>query len=199
MNDAQARFLQVAGRNCVRLSELINDLLDLSKIEAGRLDVHRAQLDLNQVLSDMTETFSVSARDRRLRLNLDATGELTAFADDRLVRRILSNLLSNAVKFTSKGSITVRAEQRRGTVTVTVADTGIGIPAAEVPRMFEKFHQACAQDGTRPPGTGLGLALTKQMVEMNGGKIWFESKEGIGTKFHFTLPCSSDAGDRTNA
>ncbi|MEO0077996.1 MAG: ATP-binding protein, partial [candidate division WOR-3 bacterium] len=114
------------------------------------------------------------------------------YADEKMVRRVLNNLLSNALKFTDSGAIRIVAETRGDHLLVTVADSGIGIPASEQQRMFEKFHQVQRADRGRPPGTGLGLALTKQMVEMNGGRIWFESQEGVGTTFFFTVPLDSD-------
>jgi signal transduction histidine kinase len=110
------------------------------------------------------------------------------YADDRLVRRILTNLVNNAVKFTDRGTITIAATANGESARISVQDTGIGIPLAEQARVFEKFHQVHHQDRGRPTGTGLGLALTRQMVTMNHGRIWFESREGTGTTFCFTLP-----------
>ncbi|MBM3316068.1 hypothetical protein FJY71_09610, partial [candidate division WOR-3 bacterium] len=199
LDENKTRFLNVATRNCSRLAELINDLLDLSKIEAGRMEASPAALDLGRILHESGETFAVSAGEKRVQLLVELPpGELLAFADERHVRRILANLLSNAVKFTRQGSVTLSAEPRNGGVVVTVADTGAGIPEREVGRIFEKFHQAPARDGSRPQGTGLGLAITRQMVELNKGRIWFETREGIGTRFHFSLPVSAPSTGGTS-
>jgi len=187
--DGQHRFLDLARRNCARLTELIDDLLDLSKIEAGRMDVRRSRTDLAQMLIETRDVFAAAARDKGL--SIDAFGvESPAFvhADERMIRRVLSNLVSNAVKFTDRGSIRLTLHSGIGQVRIEVADTGIGIPAAEHARIFEKFHQVCQGTRPRPPGTGLGLALSRQMIEMNSGRISFESSEGRGSTFRFTLP-----------
>jgi len=188
-NDQQTRFLKLAHRNCNRLGELINDLLDLSKIEAGRMDFRPARLDLGHVVNEIADTFRILAREKGLALESAVPdAPVHVYADDRLVRRILTNLVNNALKFTDRGSITIAAAANGENAHVSVQDTGIGIPLAEQARVFEKFHQVHHQDRGRPTGTGLGLALTRQMVTMNNGRIWFESREGTGTTFRFTLP-----------
>jgi PAS domain S-box-containing protein len=188
-NERQSKFLALAGRNCARLAELINDLLDLSKIEAGRMDFRPARLDLALLTSEVADTFRVLARDKGLALQVCLPDSpLHVHADERLVRRILVNLVNNALKFTDRGSISLTATVSDSSAVVSVKDTGIGIPETEHGRMFEKFHQVHHHDRGRPAGTGLGLALTRQMVEMNHGRIWFESREGAGTAFHFTVP-----------
>jgi len=116
------------------------------------------------------------------------------YADDRMVHRILANLVNNALKFTDQGSISIAVTTNAGFAQVSVKDTGIGIPQSEQARMFEKFRQIQHYDRGRPAGTGLGLALTRHMVEMSHGRIWFESQEGTGTAFHFTLPLHTADG-----
>ncbi len=193
VNEQQRRFLALAHRNCTRLTDLINDLLDLSKIEAGRMDVRPVRFDVSRMLGELAETFGVSAREKKLVLAAPGNDcQHHVYADEKMVRRVLNNLLSNALKFTDSGTVRIAAETRGDHLLVSVADSGIGIPASEQQRMFEKFHQVQRADRGRPAGTGLGLALTKQMVEMNGGRIWFESQEGVGTTFFFTLPLDSD-------
>ena len=201
-NDQQAQFLKLAHRNCNRLGELINDLLDLSKIEAGRMDFQPVRLDLCRVVGEAADTFRASARDRGLVLETFVPDTpVNMHADDRLVRGILSNLVNNALKFTERGSISITVTTNAGFAQVSVKDTGIGIPQSEQARMFEKFHQIQRRDRGRPAGTGLGLALTRHMVEMNHGRIWFESQEGTGTAFHFTLPLhtGNEEGESGNA
>ncbi len=185
----QSTFLDLALNNTHRLADLINDLLDLSKIEAGRVDIRPAPLDLSKLLSDTGAAFAAAARKRNLQLLVSpSAAPLRVYADQRMVRRILNNLLSNALKFTDKGEITLSAGVENSHALVTVVDTGIGIPASEQSRVFEKFHQAQHRDGQRPVGTGLGLALTQEMVRMSGGEIRLESEENKGTSFFFTLP-----------
>jgi PAS domain S-box-containing protein len=193
VSEQQRRFLGLAHRNCIRLTELINDLLDLSKIEAGRMDVRPVRFDLAHMLQELVETFAVSAREKRLAISASGSDQPhCVYADERMTRRVLNNLLSNALKFTDSGEVRIRIEAKTDHVLVSIADSGIGIPASEQKRMFEKFHQVQRADRGRPAGTGLGLALTKEMVEMNGGRIWFESQESVGTTFFFTLPFDSD-------
>ena len=194
-NDQQTQFLKLAHRNCNRLGELINDLLDLSTIEAGGMDSRPARLDLGHVVSEIADTFRVLARGKGL--TLDSTvpdAPVHVYADDRMVHRILANLVNNALKFTDQGSISIAVTTNAGFAQVSVKDTGIGIPQSEQARMFEKFRQIQHYDRGRPAGTGLGLALTRHMVEMSHGRIWFESQEGTGTAFHFTLPLHTADG-----
>jgi PAS domain S-box-containing protein len=185
----QTQFLSLAHRNCIRLTELINDLLDLSKIEAGRMEVRRTRMDVVRAANEVSDTFAALARDKGLELSTSgADAPVYVHADERLVRRILTNLVNNALKFTDHGSVRITVESQSSEAAVSIRDTGIGIPQSEQSRMFEKFHQVARQDRGRPPGTGLGLAITRQMVEMNRGRIWFESRENAGTSFTFTLP-----------
>lgn len=191
----QTKFLNVAYRNCIRLGELINDLLDLSKIEAGRMDVRPERFDVIHVVNDIAETFTPLARDKGLTIQATHDDDCPpAFADERLARRCLTNLINNAVKFTDQGTIRVAAAVGDGEIRVSIIDTGIGIPASEQARIFERFHQVQQRDRNRPAGTGLGLALTRQMAEMNRGRVNFESVEGVGTTFTLTLPLDTTLG-----
>ncbi|MEO0080456.1 MAG: PAS domain-containing sensor histidine kinase, partial [candidate division WOR-3 bacterium] len=191
LNSRQAEFLNLAHRNCCRLTELINDLLDLSKIEAGRLELKPGSFDICRLSAEVCATFASAAAKKGLKLDCpqaDRPDGIQVFADERLIRRVLTNLVSNAVKFTDQGEVVVTVAIQSGDAVVTVADTGIGIRKEEQPRIFQKFHQAAGNDGTRPPGTGLGLALAKELVELHQGRIWFESEADRGSKFFFTLP-----------
>jgi len=188
VNEKQARFLEVAHRNTRRLGDIINDLLDISKIEAGRMTARPAPCDIPALLDDVAATFSPVARRKPLKLeNLRPGTAVVTFADAHLVRRAVFNLVSNAVKFTDRGRITLACCAEDATAHIIVADTGTGIPTAEQPRVFERFHQA-HHGANRPAGTGLGLALTREVVRLNRGRIWFESAEGKGTTFHIVLP-----------
>lgn len=188
LQEKQMSFLGLALRNARRLGDIINDLLDISKIEAGRMECTPVPLDLGALLRETGSSFTAAARSRNLDLEV-VTPDLgpMVYADERLVHRILNNLLSNALKFTDEGAITITARTDGPAAVVTVADTGIGIPQQAHAQVFERFRQA-HRDGFRPPGTGLGLALTREMTAVNRGRIWFESEENAGTRFHFTLP-----------
>jgi PAS domain S-box-containing protein len=197
LNPDQQAFLKLALRNGRRLAELINDLLDLSKIEAGKLELTPRVVDAARFVEDVVATYANLAREKELALNAEVPANIPAvIADPQALQRILVNLVGNALKFTpAGGTITVccRAGQDDSAtcpaeVVISVKDTGIGIPNDQQNRIFGKFEQVAQSDGMRPQGTGLGLALTRQLVEMNQGRIWFESEEGRGTRFHFTLP-----------
>ena len=188
LQERQTDFLSLALRNARRLGDIINDLLDISKIEAGRMECTPVPLDLGMLLRETGSSFTAAARRKNLDLDVEAPNHgPMVYADERLVHRILSNLLSNALKFTDEGAIIITAHTKGQVAVVTVADTGIGIPRQAQSQVFERFRQA-HRDGFRPPGTGLGLALTREMTAVNRGRIWFESEENVGTRFHFTLP-----------
>jgi PAS domain S-box-containing protein len=198
LNPEQEAFLKLAHRNSRRLADLINDLLDLSKIEAGKFDLVPRVLEPARVVNDVVNFCQNLAKEKGLRLEAELAPDVPpVIADEQALQRILTNLVGNALKFTpSGGSVTIRcrtqtaggAEGPTAAVAFSVEDTGIGIPAEEQHRIFGKFEQVAHSDGMRPQGTGLGLALTKQLVEMNQGRIWFESEEGRGARFFFTLP-----------
>uniref|UniRef100_A0A7C4CD05 histidine kinase n=1 Tax=candidate division WOR-3 bacterium TaxID=2052148 RepID=A0A7C4CD05_UNCW3 len=183
-----AGLLEVAVRNCKRLAELINDLLDFSRIEAGRMEVNPRRLDIGSLIREVCDTFAPGARQKGVVLEYSVPAGLFVSADERIAHRVLCNLVANAVKFTRQGSISVSAAHLDGEVVVSVADTGIGIPETNHGHVFERFFQCNHPGERRPTGTGLGLALCRELVEMSGGRIWFESTEGVGSTFHFTLP-----------
>mgnify|MGYP003879136683 CR=1 FL=1 len=168
---------------------LINDILDLAKIEAGRMELHREKIDLNEIISLVLSTASALVRDKEVALVSEVETDLPPlFADPQRVRQILLNLVSNAIKFTNKGSVTVRAETDDENVTISVTDTGIGIRAEDIPIIFEEFRQVDGSTTRRYGGTGLGLPISKRLVELHGGQMWVESEVGTGSTFSFTLP-----------
>ena len=194
-NENQASLLGLAHRNCVRLGGLIDELIDLSRIESGRMDMRLERVDIARAASDAADASRRSAEQRGLKLEVSAPAvPVFVRADARMVRSILSNLAGNALKFTDQGSISVRVAANAGFAQVDFNDTGVGIPHSEQPGVFEKFHQVVSPNRGRPAGVGLGLALTKCMVEMSGGRIWFESQERVGSTFHFTLPLDGTDG-----
>ncbi len=167
---------------------VINDVLDLSKVEAGRLDLERSTFSVSQTVSDAVAFVRARATQRHITLAEQFAAELGEVdADQRKVKQILVNLLSNAVKFTPDGGrVGVTATRRDGEVTIAVSDTGAGIAADELGLIFREFGQTASARGHE--GTGLGLALAKRLVELHGGRIWVESDPGQGSTFIFTLP-----------
>jgi signal transduction histidine kinase len=186
----QLKFAQTIYGAGNDLLNLINDILDLSKVEAGQVELERGLFSLREAL----ERGVVMVRERAskngvaLQLELDSSVDLVE-GDERRIRQVVFNLLSNAVKFTPAGGrVEVSTARVDGEVQIAVCDTGPGIAAADQQRIFEEFQQARSGNGERPEGTGLGLALSKSLVELHGGRIWVESEPGKGSTFTFTLP-----------
>jgi GAF domain-containing protein/anti-sigma regulatory factor (Ser/Thr protein kinase) len=190
LNEKQAEYTDDILSSGRHLLSLINEILDLSKVEAGRMELELAAFDLPLAI-DNARTF-VRERATRHGITIDLTvderlGEF--MGDERKIKQILLNLLSNAVKFTPEGGrIEMKASQADGAVEVSVSDTGIGIAPADQARIFEEFRQVGGDYAHKREGTGLGLTLAKKFVELHGGKIWVESEVGKGSKFTFTLP-----------
>lgn len=172
-----------------RLLGLINNILDLSKIEAGQMELNRETVDLIQLieLAVSTATGLLEGKPITLKQHLPDQA-LFVWADSMRMQQVLLNLLSNAVKFTQAGQITVTASRRGNWVTVTVADTGIGIPPEKHADIFKVFTQVDSSKTRRFEGAGVGLSITKKLVELHGGGIWVESTPGRGSAFSFTLP-----------
>jgi signal transduction histidine kinase len=190
LNDKQAEYTDDILTSGQHLLSLINEILDLSKVEAGRMELELATFDLPLAI-DNARTF-VRERATRHGINLDVTVDdrLGDFVgDERKIKQILLNLLSNAVKFTPEGGrIGITARQADGAVEISVSDTGIGIAAEDQPKIFEEFRQVGSDNAKKVEGTGLGLTLAKKFVELHGGKIWVTSEMGKGSTFTFTLP-----------
>ena len=187
-----AKLIHIASQSCDRLMRMVNDLLDIQKIEAGQMEYRRSVQPLAPVLRHAAEAMEGQARQAGVALRLDlppgAEGVQAAIDHDRLVQ-VLSNLLSNAIKFTPSGkSVTVGLAQRPGWARVSVTDEGPGIPPAFQGRVFERFAQADADDTRQRGGTGLGLSISKAIVEEHGGTIGFETRAGMGTRFTVELP-----------
>lgn len=189
LNDPQRRFLHHIRTDSEHLLSLINDVLDLSRIEAGGLYLHAEGLSLRSVVSGVVEAIRPAAARKSVGVHINHLPDVKVLADPLRLRQVLYNLLSNGVKFTeSGGQVSVHGELDGGFVQITVSDTGIGIPTDECGRIFEKFYQVgYTTDGVRK-GTGLGLAISRRLVEMQGGKIWVDSRPGEGSHFHFTMP-----------
>jgi signal transduction histidine kinase len=189
INAKQEEYLDDIITSANHLLALINDVLDLSKVEAGQVELQVAPFSLRDALERGVSMVREQATTDGVQVALHANGGLDVFTgDERRIRQVIFNLLSNAVKFTpSGGLVEVTATHNNGEVKVSIADTGPGIAAEDLDRIFEEFQQTEA--GARQhEGTGLGLALSKRFVEMHGGRIWCESEVGKGSTFEFTLP-----------
>lgn len=190
INDQQRQCLNDILNSGQHLLELINDVLDLSKVEAGKMELKLEKLKLSNVVQNITATIKPMLDENKHKLSIYIEDGLPrVYVDRNRLREILLNLLSNAIKFTPDGGeLCVEANANDAWCQVSVIDNGIGIREEDQERIFEAFTQADALPGDTKKGTGLGLALTKQLVELGGGQIWVESEKGIGSRFTFTIP-----------
>jgi PAS domain S-box-containing protein len=189
LNEKQQKFLHHIRKDSEHLMGMINDVLDLSRIEAGRLTVRTKLLPLKSAVTEAVDALRPFANSRSVSLREGHDLDLTVCADPLRLRQVLYNLLNNGTKFTGAGGhVSVDACLKGNLVEVTVSDTGIGIAPGDRPHIFEKFYQASDKPGGAREGTGLGLAICRQLVEMQGGTIWVESELHKGSRFHFTLP-----------
>jgi len=189
LNDKQKRFVDHIHRDSFHLLELINDILDLSKIEAGKLDLHLEVFNALDAVHEVFHSIAPVADAKKILLELKSCPALTVHADRIRLKQILLNLLSNAVKFTPEnGIVSVDCSDQNGVASFCVSDTGLGIPKQEHQTIFNKFYQVGSTTKGVREGTGLGLAITKHLVEEHGGRIWVESEPGRGSRFTFTLP-----------
>jgi|GEM_PF-5760388 len=189
LEEQQREFLNVVSRNTNRLANLINDLLDIQRIESGRMPVHLSPTSLSQVVGQVAETFRVQAEQKGLSftVNLPETEEPLIQADPDRLTQIVSNLVSNAVKYTKEGGVTVTVSATDDRVELAVADTGIGISPSDQKRIFEKFYRAEHPYVREVGGTGLGLPIVRTMVEEHGGELKLESEPGRGSRFVVTF------------
>ena len=189
VNEKQQRYLNHISHGARRLLTLINDILNLSKIEAGRMDLRLEKLLLPDDIEEVFTAVRPLAAAKGQHLDIHVSPGLELHADKSRFKQILENLLSNAVKFTpAGGSITVEAHADGTLLRLAVRDTGIGIPPDEIETIFETFHQAAATTKGIREGTGLGLAITKRLVELHRGRIWVESEVGQGSRFSVEMP-----------
>ncbi len=203
LNARQRRFAQAVYRSGESLLEIINDVLDFAKIEAGKLELAASEFSLRSVVEDTLELLAPRAHEKGLELGFHEASGLpsTVVTDPVRVRQVLTNLVSNAIKFTEHGEITVSLHHAPASVAgnvllmFSVRDTGIGIAADMLPRLFNAFTQVHVGLARRYGGTGLGLAISRQLVELMGGAITVRSQPGIGSEFSFTLPVSAGTGD----
>ncbi len=172
---------------------LVNDILDLSKIEAGRLEIHCEPVNLFSIFHSVIQTSNGLIKEKKVRLCMDTPADLPkVWADPVRVRQVLLNLLSNAIKFTPAGTVTLRACHNKGFVDIAVIDTGIGIPEHALDHIFDRFQQAEHDTDKHYGGTGLGLDISKELVRMHGGNLTVQSQVGQGSTFSFGLPVISE-------
>jgi len=192
MDDAQnrRRFLEIILEHSRRLARLTDDLLMLSKIEADRLELEIRPIPIGTWMESCLETARLRAGEKKIEVTAEIPPNLPEVAGDRRrLAEVLQNLLDNAVQYTlPRGKIIVRAEAAGREVILTVADTGIGIPRADQPRIFERFYRVDVARSREAGGTGLGLSIAKHLIEAQGGRIWVESEVGRGSQFHISVP-----------
>jgi two-component system, OmpR family, phosphate regulon sensor histidine kinase PhoR len=186
----RGRFLNIILEHARRLARLTEDLLKLSQMDADRLELEIRPVKVAQLVESCYETARHRAAEKELFLTLELSDGFPDVAGDaRRLQEVLQNLLDNAIQYTLPGGkIVLSAVTRNGEVVFTVADTGIGIPTADQPRIFERFYRVDAARSREAGGTGLGLAIAKHLIEVQGGRIWVESEIGEGSRFHFSVP-----------
>ena len=199
MDDPQnrGRFLEIILEHSRRLARLTEDLLMLSKMDADRLEFETRRIPIGPFIDSCIETAQPRARDKDLRLSVNLAERVPDIAGDRRrLTEVLQNLLDNAIQYTpAGGQIMVSAGVADSAVVFTVSDTGIGIPQAEQPRIFERFYRVDVARSRQVGGTGLGLAIAKHLVEGHGGRIWVQSEIGHGSQFHFSVPIFDAGGE----
>ncbi len=189
VTDKQQKYLREIQSSCDRMIGLISEILDLSKLEAGRLAIEARPLDVAALVAGIVDRMQPVATRSEIRLELQTRLPIEpVMADAGRIEQVLMNLLNNALKFTpSGGAIVVEAADVDGDAEITVSDTGPGMPANELPLLFERFSQASTAKAA-PGGTGLGLVICRHLVEAHGGRIWAKSEVGKGSRFAFHLP-----------
>ncbi len=189
VNQKQKRFLSISLDGIDRLGRIVDDLLDISKIEAGKLTIRRELVDIVKLARESQSHFLSQAKEKGLGLELRCSSEQTeVYVDKDRITQVFTNLLSNALKFTDQGCIEIILSANERFVECSVQDTGKGISQEDLRRVFSKFEQFNREFGPGEKGTGLGLAISKGIVEAHEGKIRAQSELGLGTKFTFTLP-----------
>jgi len=179
------------------LLALINDILDLSKIEAGRMELMRSALSIEDIFRDVAASVSSLLTEKPIELRQQVEPNLPpVWADSLRLTQVIINLVSNAIKFTDEGSVTMGAERHGDKfLHLYVQDTGIGIPQDKFDLVFEHFRQIDSRNNRKYQGTGMGLAIARQLVQLHGGEMWLESEVGKGSTFHFTIPVAEEKSE----
>lgn len=194
----QKHFLSIINKESDRLGRLINDLLDLQKIDSGKMVWKDKHIDLAKLLTDAAELFFQTFNDKGLTLQLSLPKQTcTPFVDEDRIKQVIANLLSNALKFTERGTVVVTLTAEPNHAKVSVCDSGVGIPDNELESVFESFHQVDNSETRKTRGSGLGLAICKEIIEHYQGRIWTESTLGKGSCFYFTLPTPKNNNEKS--
>jgi signal transduction histidine kinase len=189
LSQDQRQDVDIIAQNGQHLLVLINDLLDISKLEAGKAQLNRGEVAVEPLISECVDSVSSLAKTKKLELSANVSPEVgRVFADGPKLKQVLLNLLGNAIKFTESGSVRVTAERQGAELRISVRDTGIGVPPEDAERIFESFQQGQSGISGKYQGTGLGLAISRRLVEMHGGRISVKSIPGQGSTFTFTIP-----------
>jgi signal transduction histidine kinase len=192
--------LERVERNGRHLLGLINDVLDLSKIEAGQLTLSLDDYSMQEVIANVQSAVEALAREKDITLKVELQPNLPlAHGDPRKLTQVLLNLVGNAIKFTDQGEVAIGATADHGSITVSVRDTGPGISRSDQAKIFEEFQQTDSSIAREKGGTGLGLTTSKRIVELHGGRIWVESSPGQGSKFSFMLPLQNERQGTSNS
>lgn len=193
--ETREEFLQYIIEECNRLVRMINNILDASKMESGKMEWYFHPVNLTEVVPDSVNIMRNIAQNKGLSLEMNISEKLPSVRGDRdKLVQVITNLLDNAIKFTKEGEIVVGAELLDNEVKLYVSDTGIGIAAENQEIIFGKFNQVGDILTSKPPGSGLGLSICREIVNYHGGRIWVESDVGVGSTFYFTLPITKETG-----
>jgi signal transduction histidine kinase len=189
LTTSQRQYLGTVNRNVERLATLVNELLFLAQVDAGRLELNLAEADLNQLLAEAAEAAQPAAKAKQIELSFETTRLAPVVCDRARIAQLVDNLVSNAVKFTPEGGrVEVKAVADRTAVSLSVSDTGIGIPPDELPRLFDRFYRASSAISSATPGTGLGLAISQAIAKAHDSTITVQSTLAHGTTFRLFLP-----------
>ncbi|MDJ0571057.1 MAG: HAMP domain-containing sensor histidine kinase, partial [Pleurocapsa sp. MO_192.B19] len=188
LNKKIQQLIRLAEKNTDRLVRLVNDILDLERMNSGKTTIEKQPCNASDLISIAVETMGELAQQQEIKL-VYAPRSIPLVADPDCILQTLTNLLSNAIKFSLEHSnVSIQAEERPQDILFQVSDRGRGIPSDKLESIFERFQQVDASDSRQKQGTGLGLAICRQIVELHQGKIWAESTPGDGSTFYFTLP-----------
>jgi signal transduction histidine kinase len=203
LNELQHTDLSIIYSSALHLQDLVNDILDLSKIDAGKIRLDKNWVTIEEIIVGVMPSTMLLIEDKPIELKEDLEPKLPqVYVDRGRIRQIVLNLLSNAAKFTDSGSIYLRIYQiqkdEQTYICFSVTDTGIGVAAEDADKVFEAFRQIDSSMGRRAEGTGLGLPISKRLARLHGGELWFESTLGRGSTFYFTIPVTPPENDKTD-
>jgi signal transduction histidine kinase len=187
LNEEQKKALAVVGEETARLGKVINDILDLTKLKTGSIKIDKNIFDVKKMIKEQIKSFISSIREKNLDLKIDIPENIKIHASRSMLIKALDNLVHNAVKFTQNGGILIKVVKEPKEIVFQIKDTGMGISKEDLPKIFDPLFMK-ERAGT---GSGVGLAITKKIIEKHGGRIWVQSSLGKGSIFYFTIPTES--------